>query len=493
MDIRIGHGSSGEKPRRSSANETDRVEDRSDQKNNAGQSKSARQKSPVMYPPIQRELRNLAASNPTKARLKKETDDVQADLDTWIELLANKKEQFSVDTFTELKNRFENLGTAPQKYLQRKFRNADDDKKQIILDLLLRYGGGFSDFVGKKLEQGKGKHYDLCMEFLTSLDENRLNQFVYHADYSSGLKVNNLAKALLEIARQAGENDHYVLDLLDSACKALTIDKDDMLEKKQELTLAVMKNMDGELTSDDMFEQYERAPSLNLLSDVSGVLKKRFKNWKEVLASFVTYEGLSNAKRGQIAIHYAKLVGEHTIPLLREQLLDNFDDPSLVTPLCTALAYTHTDKGREAIIDVIEEVLDKGNPSLVLATVAFLSRNSTIFEPVIESIFSSSELDVHQAFMDIHDSSLRVFTMPSSNLKHTKKKPSLPYLVSKIGLDDRFSTWITDTKNVTLRDNASRVLLTAIRMGNNKFDEHLSEFLSDGQRSRKLRKLIGIS
>ena len=431
-------------------------------------------------------LRDIALQHPTQTRIQAGKKELVGDLDFVLGEVKNARTSLD-SAVSDLKSSCLTLKLDPVEVLINRFKNSDEEKQAIVLKMLPMLQVDSSDFVVKVLEsRGCGYNYKFCLEFLSSLDKEHLGKFICSIMPSdeSKQKLDNLAKSILAVAK----DDNFVFETLKKDYLDL-YRKDDSsfydVEYKQLLLLAVIRNMKLSVTVEDIKEQYTHGISLLALDTICDLVQKNPDTLIEIAVEF--NEELRNADRTVAIRKYAKFLGKGAVPELKKIILNN-DDPILMTALCDVLVSCCGKEGVHLLEEIITNSIFSDNPSLVLATVAYLSKGDKNYDLLLERIFSADDFDVKDALLKIHNSKLKIGSKLETFLGYDLGRASLPSLVRKIGLEDRFVGWIQ--KGGDLGRNSGRVLLEALKMKNKRFNEYIADFMADTERSASLRKSI---
>lgn len=400
--------------------------------------------------------------------------------------------------------------------LMKLYNNPDVGTETTLIKMLLEPGYVSAEFVINQLEDN-AESIDkvFCIKALKTLTETELQRFVNDSllHENDGMdKMSNLTSSLLEVT-----NGAFLINTLMQRVKELpnedelSRDKKTLVWKKiQRLLINIMERMPKEnLDLADVHKFYKMASSPKVRERIHELLIGNY--GAEAIPVFldvfndrrgITPEQIAGDKRGRTktsrarrmdAIEgYACLVEKGNIHEFRKQLLSE-NDPLFVLRTIDELLLgkgKYQRLGQRAVVDVIDEDLRAGSPSLSLACLAWIIRHKDYemdFESLLKKVFSL-DVDLAQAFLNLNETwVLKVNEIQGErNITEDIEKPGTKALVSSLGLG-RLIKWMS-SDNEILRRNAIAVF-------NLVSNDYIKLFLSTRRFEKErelLKKLIGI-
>ncbi len=421
-------------------------------------------------------LRNISACYPTWKLFYESRAGFKRLLREYVKEVMHLKENkadYSLEreSVTKLLNGF-NKANSPgdlDKLLMNIFNSSNKKEKELVLRWILFANQGFSPKIGEILEGNSNKR-GFCIESLKKLSEDDLRQFIYGATPLDKNNVDNLAEALLKISN----NEELAYEALKSSADDMIsnskFNKSDEINNKQLLLLALMKNMKSKLDLDDVLVELDDAMSVEVMSKTCEVISTRYKNPGQVFLTFLIdddYLDIENfIVNGLLMFNYIKELKQESIPKVKELITNSphSENSYVASMACDALVSYCGEEGLKTIEDIITNDFKSNKPSLTLAVLAYGSYLNPAYDKALEKIFSNKEINLKEAFIQIHNSDLSIGTRPDNWLHHKHGRPRLPMLIRKIGMNDRFANWIACGETPELRKNAKDVLDSAIRL-----------------------------
>ncbi|MBI2995423.1 MAG: hypothetical protein HYY52_01770 [Candidatus Melainabacteria bacterium] len=399
----------------------------------------------------------------------------------------NADDSSIIQITNELKSEFQELGQNLENVLAKEFRLSSEDTKKIILQMLLILEGGYSNFIGKILEQGsKGFNYELCIEFLKSLSEPDLEVFLYNATLDNHKRVDNLGKSLLELA-----DENYVLRVLKRSIREnpdLNKKKKESREKKEDKQLILLACMrfKKDLGLNEVLEQFNYAVSMEVAYISLELLRTRFKEKAHEVLNYIANDlDGNNVLRGLAICKLAELPGQDKVQTV-SKITENTTDPFIASMGCAALINFCGEKGKSSVINLIQKEIQGEKPLLLLATLAWSTECNSAYCDALKRVLSTEE-NLIDSFSRIHESKLRVLDCVDRWLDYDTMRAHLSQIVLKIGLEEKYIPWMIHGKSEVLRRNLRDLLYLALsKESSNLLQTRLTEFLGgNGERSKE--------
>lgn len=384
------------------------------------------------------------------------------------------KDTFSAAGFLDLRSE-----------LLQTFYSADAGTEIVLLKMLLILGGGADEFIINALETGKKDiDYDLSVKTLKTLDEKDLSIFIDNllCHPNDGMeKMNNLANSLLEIT-----HGKLLVDLLMGRAQGLKSTYKDLpdnikmtIRKKiQYLLINIMERMPQEdLDLEEVHEFYKMATNPTIREKIQELLIGNFVT--EAIPVFldvlnerkrITCEQISDDNKGRTKTNrarrmnalegYACLVEKGNVREFRKLLLAE-NDPLFVLRTIDELLLgrgRYHQLGQRAVLDVIDEDLRAGKPSMVLACLAWLVRHKDYeadFGMLLKEAFSL-DIDMAQAFLNLNDTWVPKVDVIKQNKIITQniEKPGANIIVESLGIS-RLIKWMSSGNEILKRNAIS--------------------------------------
>lgn len=404
---------------------------------------------------------------------------------------------------TEWNRRFESCGLSLQKELLALYEKKDNThNKRRVLDAMLLFGEGSSSSIYLLLKRGD----EICVDFLRSLDEKTLKEFVCHIiELQKPAEIHTLVPHLRKIAepewiltnlltnvKEVARNKYmeskkvqmrYIRDFqLSSLSFMEMLDNDELpLEVLEEAYSTAITSKVRDKACELLFNRYPDLAVTELLNYAKGDAKiktlqpKKHANVESPFERAVRFDSLKR---------YTRLLKRDAVNGLRT-IVEDGQDPFLTLMACEGLAkgsYCGL-KGKRALVDIVVEDAHNDIPSVTLANLVWNPEKKDL---ILKAIFSTPRIDLGKTFQDLDEIDMVYVDESKGKPTSCLMRPGTQDLIKMLGIG-RLVRWM-NSHNVILRKNATKVLGLVS-------DENITEFLLKGKKEDALllKKLADVS
>lgn len=391
---------------------------------------------------------------------------------------------------------FSRLDLNLEEELVSRFRAEDSKGKEIILKFLLIIENGTSAFIARILEKGKSdSRFNDVKKFIESIDRDEFRKFMYNFIPYDTSKIETLAESLLSLKGKKGMAPlaQSIIDLETSNSADLMI-----LNAKQLLYIMLKKHSSIPTTLTQAVHRFTNAISWNSLDAAAELIMDKFGNDASKIfygLAEVNNEkfDLPKIKRAAAIRYFAKVKKEQAVDTIRQYLAEEHS-PLINFFACDALVTFCGEEGMRLVENIIEDDIQKERPSLMLACLIVNSDGYGHYDDILRRIFSK-DINLTEELLRIPNSKLKIPKGIDYWLKVNYEKLTLPKMTACIGMEGRFTPWITQGGDTPLGQNAKMVLQRAIELDDDQGEliDVIARELHAGQDGWMLKKWIGKS